>query len=135
MSVWPRSRGERARHAVEALGEQRTRAPEVQTDKTLAAGAEQPAVVQRDLAAIEEEREGISAGNAGATAVEPGKIRRLRRGQRDARQPARHLSRQEVPIPLEIAEQRFQPGIAVAIRGDSGGVPEDIDLRNEIRNG
>src|SRR5881394_3329121 len=111
MRASSRSTGERAGQALEPFGQQRAGAAEVQTHEAVAAGAEQPTVVERNTRALEEERMRIAAGDTCAATVEPREIRGLRRRQRDAGEPARHLFEQEIAIAFEIAHQLFEPQV------------------------
>ena len=77
----------------------------------------------------------IAAGDTCAATVEPREIRGLRRRQRDAGEPARHLFEQEIAIAFEIAHQLFEPRVGFAVSGDGRGVAEHIDLRHEVGDG
>src|SRR5438094_1104084 len=131
MRASSRSTGERAGQALEPFGQQRAGAAEVQTHEAVAAGAEQPAVVERNTRALEEERIRIVAVDTCAAAVEPRQIRRLRRRQRDAPKPARYLFEEKIAIAFEVAQQLFEPGIGLAIGPDGRGVAAHITRRPE----
>src|SRR5437762_5579406 len=127
------SRRERVPHPVEALLQQGSGAAEVEAHEARAATAERRAVAQRDARALEEEGERVAARNRGAPAVEPGEVGPFGRRHDDARQVLPRVVHDEVPVHLEIAEERREPWLAVAVGGQRRRVAQDVHAVDEIR--